>query len=122
MEGAVPEFVREKHQKYLEELDKTKDAEAIGFHQNEHLKLLGGYWCVGALCLLKKLYVDRKEEIVRFVLACQDSVSGGFGGSVGHDAHVTCSLYALLVLAMFDALDEFGQERMDKLADYMASL
>lgn len=56
------------------------------------------------------------------MLACQDPVSGGFGGSVGHDAHVTSSLYALLVLAMFDALDELGQERSDKLADFMASL
>lgn len=69
MEAATPEFVRELHQKYLEDLDKTKDAEAIGFHQNEHLKLPGGYWCVGALSLLKKLYVERKEEIVKFVLA-----------------------------------------------------
>ena len=32
MDGAVPEFVGELHQKYLEGLDKTVDAEAIGFH------------------------------------------------------------------------------------------
>jgi hypothetical protein len=66
----VPEFVGEKHIKYLEGLDKTKDADAIGFYTNEHLKLPGGYWCVGALCLLKKLYWDRKDEIVKFVKAC----------------------------------------------------
>lgn len=64
------EFVRDLHIKYLEQLDKTKDAEAIGFFTNEHLKLPGGYWCVGALSLLKTLYWDRKDEIVGFIKAC----------------------------------------------------
>lgn len=63
----LPEFVRDLHLKYLENLDKTKDAEAIGFFTNEHLKLPGGYWCVGALSLLKKIYWDRKDEIVKFI-------------------------------------------------------
>lgn len=60
----VPEFVFNLHCKYLEGLDKTRDSDAIGFFTNEHLKLPGGYWCVGALSLLKKLYWDRKDEIV----------------------------------------------------------
>lgn len=67
---ATPDFVRDKHVKYLHNLDKTKDAEAIGFFQNEHLKLPGGYWCVGALSLLREVYWDRQEEIVRFIKAC----------------------------------------------------
>ena len=100
-----PPFVRELHVKYLEMLDKTKDAEAIGFFQNEHLKLPGGYWCVGALCLLKKLYWDRKDEICKFVKACQCKETGGFGGNLNHDPHITTSLYSLLILAMFDSVD-----------------
>ena len=111
--------MRDLHVKYLENLDKTKDAEAIGFYTNEHLKLPGGYWCVGALCLLKKLYWDRKDEIVKFVKACQCQETGGFGGNVNHDPHITTSLYALLIMAMFDSVDQINT---DKLATYMASL
>ena len=96
--------------------------EAIGFYQNEHLKLPGGYWCIGALSLIKKLYIDRKPEIINFVLACQDPITGGFGGNLGHDAHITTSLYALLILAMFDAMDEFSEEKRAKLAEFMANM
>ena len=41
---------------------------------------------------------------------------------MSHDPHITNSLYALLIMAMFDGLDQLGQEKLDKLADYMASL
>jgi len=63
----VKEFVPLLHQKYLEALDKTKDVDSIGFFTNEHLKLPGGYWCVGALSILDKVYVDRKPEIIKFI-------------------------------------------------------
>ena len=89
---------------------------------NEHLKVSAGYWCVGALSLLKDLYHDRKDEIIGFLKKCQDDVTGGFGGNVRHDSHITHSLYALLIAAMFDALEDMGEERLNKLADYMASL
>ena len=118
----MPDFIFDKHLKYLQDLDKTKDSDAIGFYTNEHLKLPGGYWCVGALSLIKRIYWERKAEIVEFVKRCQCSNTGGFGGNVGHDPHITNSLYALLILAMFDGLEDLGQENLDKLADYMASL
>lgn len=51
--------------------------------------------------------------------ACQCSRTGGFGGNIGHDPHITTSLYSLLILAMFDQVDAADT---DKLADYMASL
>ena len=119
MKDQVPGFVRDLHVNYLQNLDKTKDAEAIGFYTNEHLKLPGGYWCVGALSLLKKLYLERKEEIVKFTKACQCKETGGFGGNVNHDPHITTSLYALLIMAMFDSVHQID---LDKLAMYMASL
>jgi geranylgeranyl transferase type-2 subunit beta len=112
------EFVRDLHLKYLLNLDSTKDSDAIGHYTNEHLKLPGGYWCIGALSLVKGLQTDRKEEIVKFVKACQNE-NGGFGGNVGHDPHITSSLYALYILAMFDEIHAID---LDKLANYFASL
>lgn len=63
-------FARDAHVKYLLNLDSTKDSDAIGHYTNEHLKLPGGYWCIGSLSLLKALTDDRKKEIVQFVKAC----------------------------------------------------
>ena len=57
-------FYFDLHLNYLKDLDKTKDSESIVFYQNEHLKVPGGYWCVGALSLIDKLYFERKNEIV----------------------------------------------------------
>jgi geranylgeranyl transferase type-2 subunit beta len=74
---------------------------------------------VGALSLLREIYWNRKDEIVAFVKACQCSITGGFGGNIGHDPHITTSLYALLILAMFDAVKEID---LEKLAEYVASL
>lgn len=42
-------FMREKHEKYCLELDKTQDLEAIGYFLRDHLKIAGGYWCLTAL-------------------------------------------------------------------------
>lgn len=103
--------MRELHLKYLETRDGTKDADAIGHYTNEHLKLPGAYWCIGALKLLDDSYISRKDEIVAFVLACQNS-NGGFGGNIGHDPHITSTLYAILVLAMYDALDQLDKEKV----------
>ena len=94
----LPDYVDELHTKYLISLDKTTDAEAIGHFTNEHLKLPGAYWCLSALNLQRKLDDARKEEIVKFIKACQHEC-GGFGGNVGHDPHIQNTLYALLILS-----------------------
>ena len=41
-------------------------------------------------------------------------VAGGFGGNVGHDAHVLYTLSAVQVLCLFDRLDALD---VDKVAD-----
>lgn len=46
------------------------DTDAIGHYTNEHLKVPGGYWCIGALKTLNALTDDRKEEIVSFIKKC----------------------------------------------------
>ena len=91
-------FVPEKHQAYLEKLDSTMDKYAIGFYQNEHLKLPGSYWCISALSTLGKLSDERREEMINFISGCQHEC-GGFGGNKDHDPHITSSLYAVLVLS-----------------------
>lgn len=104
-------FVPEKHKPYLESLDSTTDKYAIGYFQNEHLKLPGAYWCISALSTIGMLDQDRKEEIVKFISSCQHEI-GGFGGNLQHDPHLTSSLYAILVLAQFNALDAINTESL----------
>lgn len=99
-------------------LDKTTDSDAIGHYTNEHLKLPGAYWCIGSLKLLNALSSERKLEIAQFIKACQHEC-GGFGGNIGHDPGVVTTLYALLVLAMFDELQVVN---LNKMAEYVASL
>ena len=41
---------------------------------------------------------SRADEIAQWVLSCQRE-SGGFGMNNGHDAHITATHYALLLLA-----------------------
>ena len=101
------------HKVYLQNLDKTTDTDAIGHYTNEHLKLPGGYWCIGSLKLLNVLTNDRKEEIVNFIKACQHE-NGGFGGNIGHEPHITTTLYALLILAMFEEINAINLEKLAK--------
>jgi len=94
-------------------LDSTKDQYAIGFFTNEHLKLPGAYWCISALNLLNKLESRRKDEMIEFIQKCQTE-SGGIGGNIDHDAHITCSLYSVLILSQYDALDSIDTEAVAK--------
>ena len=116
--SSEPSFVSDKHETYLYTLDSTKDQYAIGFFTNEHLKLPGAYWWISALNLLNRLDSKRKEEMTAFIKNCQ-SESGGIGGNIDHDAHITCWLYAVLILSQYDALDSIDTEA---LAKYVASL
>ncbi len=102
----------------LAKLDNTKDQDAIGHFTNEHIKMSGVYWCIGSMRLIGKLPLERRDEFISFVKSCQHKC-GGFGGNVGHDPHITTSLYAVLILSMFDAVDEINCE---KLAEYFKSL
>merc|ERR1711971_991047 len=74
---------------------------------SEHLRMGGVYWGISALALLGRLESEsRRDEIVDWIFSCQDPQNpGGFGPNVGHDADITSTHYALLVLAIFDALD-----------------
>ena len=112
------EFKPDLHKQMLEKLDQTKDSEAIGFFTSEHLRMSGMYWAIGSFQLLGYPMSERREEMIKFIKACQHSC-GGFGGNYGHDPHVTTSLYALLILAMFDATTEID---LDLLSNYFKNL
>lgn len=84
----------------------------------EHLKVAGAYWCIGSLKLMDCLTDARKQEMCDFIKACQHP-SGGIGGNIGHDPHITTTLYGLLILAMFDSVKVIDTEA---LADYVSKL
>jgi len=99
--------------------EKVDETDAIGWFTNEHLRMSGAYWCIGSLKLIHKLDFERtKQSMVQFVKECQNE-DGGFGGNTGIDSHASSSLYALLVLSMFDSIDSID---LHGLAKYMASL
>jgi geranylgeranyl transferase type-2 subunit beta len=43
--------------------------------------------------------------VLDFVLSCLHN-SGGFGAAPGHDAHILCTVYAVQILVMIDAIEE----------------
>ncbi len=77
---------------------------------SEHLRLNAVYWAVTALALMDELVVYDRQEVVDYVMSCQDVESGGFGGHVGHDPHLLYTLSAIQVLATYDALDRIGDQ------------
>ena len=75
----------EKHAVFIRDYEKTQDPfEAV---VTEHLKLNGIYWGLTAMFLLGREGEMDREGILAFVAACQRE-GGGFGGNVGHDAHL----------------------------------
>eukprot|EP00930_Biecheleria_cincta_P045445 TRINITY_DN31314_c0_g1_i1.p1 TRINITY_DN31314_c0_g1~~TRINITY_DN31314_c0_g1_i1.p1 ORF type:complete len:357 (-),score=60.50 TRINITY_DN31314_c0_g1_i1:174-1211(-) len=107
----VPEALfREKHVHYLQHLD--DDKESLSYMMSEHLRMGGVYWGVSALALLGRLDdMSRKAEIVEWILSCRDpKTAGGFGPNVGHDADLTSTHYALLILCIYDSVDRLDTE------------
>jgi len=58
------------------------------------------------------------SQVIGFVLSCQQE-NGGFGGNIGHDAHLLYTLSAVQILCLFDALPRLDVPRVLK---YVASL
>jgi len=70
----------------------------------------GVYWSITAMSLVtfpeavaKHMGMDR---IVDWIFECYDRESGGFGGNIGHDAHLLYTLSAIQILAIFDKVSE----------------
>ncbi|RKP23963.1 terpenoid cyclases/protein prenyltransferase alpha-alpha toroid [Syncephalis pseudoplumigaleata] len=105
-----------RHVRFIQELDTKKDD--LFYWLSEHLRLNGVYWGLTALALLGQPDALDRSDVIDYILSCQHA-SGGFGGHLGHDAHLSCTLSAVQVLVMLDALDRVD---CDKIAEYVARL
>lgn len=114
----INDILYEKHLSYLINLDKTKEKDAIGFYTNEYLKTAALYWGLSALNLLGKLDLHDVEQTEKFLISCQHQ-NGGFGGSIGHDPHITSTHYAILILLQINKLHLINKI---KVAEFVKSL
>ncbi|CAJ1370431.1 unnamed protein product [Effrenium voratum] len=107
--GQAQELCWEKHDHYLRHLD--DDKESLEYMMTEHLRMGGVYWGVSAMALLRRLDDQRRTDLIEWILRCRDpKTPGGFGPNVGHDADITATHYALLVMCIFDAVDRLDTE------------
>jgi geranylgeranyl transferase type-2 subunit beta len=113
-------LARERHEYYLKHLD--DDKESLDYMMSEHLRMGGVYWGVSAMALLRRHEDDtqRRDEVIDWILKCADAACpGGFGPNIGHDADITATHYALLVLSIYGAVDRLDR---DSLVKYIAGL
>lgn len=70
-------FLEEKHVSFIKKVASDKDS--FEYIVTEHLRMSGVYWALTPLCLMGKSLKDHLdvEEIVSWVIQCQDSASGG---------------------------------------------
>jgi len=81
----------------------------------------GIYWSLTAFSIIHtpnetevqmKLNHPPETSIVSFVMDCYDPESGGFGGNIGHDAHLLYTLSAIQILALSDRLELLDKEKV----------
>ena len=113
-------FVENKHIDYIMKV--SKDKSSFEYEISQHFRMSGVYWGLTAMSILGRDLAEEMDtaEIVRWVLQCQDEVSGGFGGSVGHDAHLLYTLSALQILALTKHIHQLTD--IDKIAAFIGSL
>eukprot|EP00815_Leptocylindrus_aporus_P009770 CAMPEP_0116062024 /NCGR_PEP_ID=MMETSP0322-20121206/7461_1 /TAXON_ID=163516 /ORGANISM="Leptocylindrus danicus var. apora, Strain B651" /LENGTH=347 /DNA_ID=CAMNT_0003547149 /DNA_START=35 /DNA_END=1078 /DNA_ORIENTATION=- len=117
-------FYHARHVSYITSLASKLDAKnSYEGSVTEHLRMSGVYWSLAALSILKseeevdemmglnKALNETRPSIVDWVFMCYDSNVGGFGGNIGHDAHLLYTLSAVQILAIANRLDD---ERLDK--------
>ncbi|KAI9339224.1 protein geranylgeranyltransferase type II [Zopfochytrium polystomum] len=111
-----PPLARDRHIKYIVELDEKK--EHFEYWLTEHLRLNGVYWGLTALQLLGAPTALDRDSVITYVLSCQHA-NGAFGGHVGHDPHLLYTLSAVQILATLNGLDRIDR---DQVAAYVGSL
>eukprot|EP00095_Tigriopus_kingsejongensis_P008020 maker-scaffold1494_size38455-snap-gene-0.11 protein:Tk08020 transcript:maker-scaffold1494_size38455-snap-gene-0.11-mRNA-1 annotation:"hypothetical protein CAPTEDRAFT_118195" len=72
---------------------------------SEFLRMNGVYWSLTAVDLMHAADQLDRTEILDFVRACFDPVSGGFAPAPRHDPHILYTLSAVQIAATLDALD-----------------
>jgi len=130
LEGEQP-FFDSLHTDYIVGLASKLDAPtSYEGAVTEHLRMSGVYWSLTALSLLKSpeqvdslmgitAPKDGRPSLVDWTMSCYDSRTGGFGGNVGHDAHLLYTLSAIQILALADKIDMVNKDAVTK---FVASL
>ncbi|CAG8626148.1 5443_t:CDS:2, partial [Scutellospora calospora] len=113
--GRPSELYIDLHVKYIQSLDTKKDD--LEYWLTEHLRLSGVYWGLTALDLMNNIDALKREDVVKYVVSCQHD-NGGFGGHIGHDPHISYTLYAVQILITEDSLEAANVE---KIVEYVAS-
>lgn len=84
----------------------------------QHIRINGIYWALISLHLMHRPDVLPRDELVDEILACRHP-DGGFGSAPGHDPHVVCTLHAVQILTLTDAIHEIDALRV---ATWVASM
>jgi geranylgeranyl transferase type-2 subunit beta len=114
----VPKFLPSDHQiTHTRTIHQKKDS--FEYWISEHLRLNGVYWGLTSLHLLRKPETLKPADVISYVLSCQDTQTGAFGGHTGHDPHLLYTLSAVQILATVDALDRIDRDQIIK---YVSSL
>lgn len=115
-------FDKEKHVKYVQDLDSKITKQTYEYWLLEHLRLNGLYWGLMALATMDRQDALPQEEVIRFVMSCFDDKVGGFAAYPGHDAHVLTTLSGLQILFMYDKLDSISDAQRKQIVDYVMTL
>jgi geranylgeranyl transferase type-2 subunit beta len=111
-------LLREKHVQYLLALDKDSRTSMSSFRA-ESIRMGGVYWGFTALALLGiPVPENKKPKLLAFIESCFDSENGGYGWSSGHDAHITATHYAVLVLIQLS--EPLPEERKETIISFIA--
>lgn len=113
------QYLKQKHIEYLTSVKNDRDTFSFGDVLRDHLNVPGAYWTVTS-CFLIGLEIteSEREQLVNWLLSCQND-DYGFGGNTGHDSSVTCTLYSLIILMLFDKLEIVDKSRVK---EYVMSL
>lgn len=107
----------EEHLRFIKALDER--VKKLDYWQADYLRMNGIYWALTALLLLRGDLQEgggeeegfdecsplRRQEILDYIVSCQ-CPRGGFGGNIGHDAHLTFTLSAIQILVMMRAVND----------------
>lgn len=116
------EFIEKLHLNYIK--DKALDETSMESLIMSHLKMSGIYWSLTACKLMgynlfDELGINKKDELIEFIIKCQSEENGGFGGNIDHDSHILYTLSAIQILMIENSLHRINVE---KVINYISSL
>ncbi|CCG83254.1 Type-2 proteins geranylgeranyltransferase subunit beta [Taphrina deformans PYCC 5710] len=100
----VATLLRDKHVSFIHRLYELPPT-SLESLMTQHIRINGIYWALIALHLLDKPNLLPRGQLIEEIKACRHS-SGGYGSAPGHDPHVVCTLHAIQILTLVEAIDE----------------